>query len=70
MLTAASDVFASMFRNSMMEEQTGDVHIVGASRNSFRAFLEFVYLGEITLDTHTTTDMHEIFHESRLSTRD
>jgi hypothetical protein len=46
MLCAASDVFRSMFHNNMREEQTGDVQIVGASRNSFRAFLEFMYLGE------------------------
>jgi hypothetical protein len=41
-------VFSSMFRNGMMEEQTGEARILDFSRNSFRAFLEFVYLGKDT----------------------
>jgi hypothetical protein len=51
MLCAASEVFSGMFRHAMIEEQTGDVMIPGISRKSFRAFLEFVYLGEYRISS-------------------
>jgi hypothetical protein len=50
MLSAASEVYCSMFRSGMVEEQEGKITVppcVGVE--SFRGFLEWVYLGEFSL---------------------
>ncbi len=46
MLCGASEVFKSMFENGMLEKTTGQVRVRGISRESFRGFLEWIYLGD------------------------
>ena len=52
-LCAASEEYAGMFRSGMVEEQEGKIAVppcVGVE--SFRGFLEWVYLGECLLFVH------------------
>eukprot|EP00284_Hemiselmis_tepida_P019177 CAMPEP_0174921868 /NCGR_PEP_ID=MMETSP1355-20121228/5461_1 /TAXON_ID=464990 /ORGANISM="Hemiselmis tepida, Strain CCMP443" /LENGTH=651 /DNA_ID=CAMNT_0016167399 /DNA_START=8 /DNA_END=1963 /DNA_ORIENTATION=- len=44
-LSAVSYTFKGMFRSGMQEAKTGRVPVHGVSRQSFRGFLEWVYLG-------------------------
>ena len=44
-LCSASETFRGMFRSGMREARTGEVHVRGVSRRSFRGFLEWLYLG-------------------------
>jgi hypothetical protein len=47
MLCAASEEFAGMFRSGMVEEQEGKIAVPPCvGEESFRGFLEWVYLGE------------------------
>ena len=52
MLSAVSEGFAGMFRSGMREAQTGMVRVKGVSRQSFKGFLEWVYLGEVSPPAH------------------
>ena len=45
LLSVVSEVFAGMFGSGMEESRTGRVRVRGVSRESFLAFLEFVYVG-------------------------
>ena len=46
-LCAASEEYAGMFRNGMMEEKEGKIRVPpGVNLQAYRGLLEFVYLGE------------------------
>ena len=45
-LCASSTSFRGMFRSGMREARTGEVPVHGVTRQSFRGFLEWIYLGE------------------------
>ena len=45
MCVGRNEAFDKMFSSDMVEGITGDVKVRGCSRESFQAFLEFMYLG-------------------------
>lgn len=46
MLCGVSSEYRGMFESNMAEAKTGEVRVRGVSRDSFKGFLEFVYMGE------------------------
>ena len=46
MLCSVSQEFCGMFESEMAEAKSGEVRVRGVSRESFRGFLELLYLGE------------------------
>ena len=46
MLCGVSGEFGGMFGSGMVEAKTGEVRVRGVGRESFRGFLEYLYLGE------------------------
>ena len=49
MLCSVSQEFCGMFESGMAEAKSGEVRVRGVSRESFRGFLELLYLGECVL---------------------
>ena len=60
MMGASSEEFKAMFRIGMSEAKTGVVHVRGVSVESFKGFLEWVYLGKIIQNTHIVCCIRQI----------